>query len=337
VYEWNSLVLPFAKNNIFSNAVDEDEHIDEQEGALAMTTTLQLRSVRSNVALLESHVGEELWDAAKIFCAHLCLSTHDERTAMNDATTCARTDVTARTIACASRLKNKKVLELGAGIGCLGMYVATLGASEVLCTDYDDEVLANLRFNLRHNVTHMGANIDAGEDGVVERHLATRNAFGHCTLQWASLDWRHLTDDDETMSSSSGIRLQDEKATEDQTQSDHDEDSMKYHGNAYMYNPDIVIGSALVYSAEGAMWCADTINYFLSERGAKEAWVLQMPERPGFDRCLMRLEQKWGLEYEKYNIDDDVFQLAVNSVGVTGGGKFASDVDDFALFIIRKG
>lgn len=63
---------------------------------------------------------------------------------------------------------------------------------------------------------------------------------------------------------------------------------------------------------------------------------MQMPERPGFDRCLLRLEQKWGLEYEKYSIDDDAFQVAVKSVERTGGGKFASDIDDFALFIIRK-
>ncbi len=91
-----------------------------------------------------------------------------------------------------------------------------------------------------------------------------------------------------------------------------------------------------------------------------KAWVLQMPDRPGFDRFLMRLE-RLGLTYNTYEIDEKVFQLVErmihvhvvgnsdsvlspsSAVGVTEpitrrGCKnaIASDIDDFRLIIIQK-
>ena len=48
-------------------------------------------------------------------------------------------------------VKSKRVLELGAGLGLIGMLSHCLGASEVLMTDGDTNVLDNLRYNIGEN------------------------------------------------------------------------------------------------------------------------------------------------------------------------------------------
>ncbi len=237
VYEWMYLDLPLGLSSSTAASVDDIK--------------LHLRTIRSNVALLESHVGEELWDAAKIFCAHLCLSNESS-------------------IANIQRMRGKKVLELGAGVASLGMCVAALaGAStgmdgatetEVLCTDYDENVLDNLRFNLQHNAPNISM---------------------HCTsctsLKWAKLDWKVLCADDDHIDIDEGTSHTSGSVDDPEEDQESDAlDTMKYDGDAYMYKPDIVIGSALVYSAEGAMYCADTIHHFLIKRGAEE---VSAPER----------------------------------------------------------
>lgn len=48
-------------------------------------------------------------------------------------------------------VQNKSVLELGAGVGLVGLVAYHLGASRVLCTDGDERVLLNLRRNIERN------------------------------------------------------------------------------------------------------------------------------------------------------------------------------------------
>ena len=91
-------------------------------------------SLRFRLRTMESgglgHVGEELWDAALILSAFLC-------------------DEEARRPG--SCVGGKRILELGAGCGLLGLAAASLGAEQVLCTDYLPEVNENLAFNLELN------------------------------------------------------------------------------------------------------------------------------------------------------------------------------------------
>ena len=269
--------------------------------------TLNIRTVRSQVALLDSHVGEELWDAAKLFCAHLCMSyqSDDENEHDTDGDVGAQgADIHgSHFLVCGKRLKGKKVLELGAGVASLGMCAMALGAEEVLCTDYDKDVLENLEFNLGSNrKTVCGENGSNHNDGTEEK------------LRSSKLDWRSFAASD--IESAEWIDTYVEDCTNAQ--------------EGRCFNPDIVIGSALVYSVEGALYCADAVRYFLVEKGAKECWILQMPERPGFDRFLLRLEH-WHLTYETIDISEDVFNSAEHCMG-----KISSSIDDFKLYSIRN-
>ena len=48
-------------------------------------------------------------------------------------------------------VRGKRVVELGAGCGVAGLAAALAGASEVLCTDGDEEAVENLLHNVREN------------------------------------------------------------------------------------------------------------------------------------------------------------------------------------------
>jgi hypothetical protein len=291
---------------------------DEEENSYAyesiefqlphISKTLNIRTVRSQVALLDSHVGEELWDAAKLFCSLLCNSYLSDDTIEYDKDEdedgiLKATDANSSNLVCGERLKGKKILELGAGVASLGMCAMALGAEEVLCTDYDKDVLKNLGFNLLSNLKAVyGENGSSFNDGSKEK------------LRSSKLDWRSFAASD--IQSAEWINTDVEDHANDQ------------EGRGFY--PDIVLGSALVYSVEGALYCADTVRFFLVERGAKECWILQMSERPGFDRFLLRLEH-WNLTYETIDISEDVFNCAERCMG-----KISSNIDEFKLYTIRK-
>lgn len=279
-YEWQMLPLPY------------------------LDMTLDLRTIKSRVALLESHVGEELWDAAKIFCAHLCYTyKHDvsDQSIENDSFL----HVNAR------NLKGKTVLELGSGVAPLGMCAVALGAKHVICTDYDVNVLENLEFNLLHNRERLMAATNKDDKDFED------------VLHHSKLDWQWFASDDvqsaEWLESrnvnSSGLNI---------NVNERNETPM------VALEPDILIGSALVYSVEGALYLADTLKHFLVDGVTSECWILQMPSRPGFDRFLLRLE-KWGLIYESYEIDEQVWGLAHRHMK-----NIASSIDDFRIYVIKK-
>ena len=48
------------------------------------------------------------------------------------------------------------------------------------------------------------------------------------------------------------------------------EEDVFFVKQASTFEPDILIGSALVYSVQGAMYCADTIHYFFETHQTKE-------------------------------------------------------------------
>ena len=280
-YEWLSFRLP----------IPDGEHVE-----------LNLRTVRSNVALLDSHVGEELWDAAKLFSAHLCLTsnTADESVSKGGG-------VSGR------RIKGQRVLELGAGVAALGMCVAALGAKQVLCTDYDADVLENMEFNLKHNMPHIRR-----RNGNEEQEEASEKER---PVRLARLDWNSLADSDlqydELLANTNAEGNGAERVTIARDTVDFD------------FSPEILIGSALVYSLPGALSCADAIRHFLVDRRAQECWLLQMPTRPGFDRFLLRLDDL-GLACETFDISEEVFQTAEKYMG-----SLKSKADDFKLYVIK--
>jgi predicted nicotinamide N-methyase len=289
-----------------------------QFGLPFLNKTLDIRTVKSKVALLDSHVGEELWDAAKLFCAHLC------RTALDDCH-CSRKkdddddDEQGKILLCdGKRLVGKRVLELGAGVGSLGMCIAALGADEVVCTDYDKDVLDNLFYNVCHNmdVIH-NHNTGKGEE---------ESNFGHkAKVRVTRLDWRSFAARD--VQNVSWLMLEESKASSNWMNSISSSSS---NNNGCMdFKPDILIGSALIYSGQGALYCADTICFYLMEKKAKECWILQMPDRPGFDRFLWRLEHHHGLAYECSGVCEETFQIAERYMG-----RIHSNREDFQMYVI---
>ena len=255
---------------------------------------LEIRTVKSSSSLLDSYVGEEVWDAATLFCAQLCVSSALQKDIMTDCTSCLPL----------CDLRNKRVLEIGAGCGILGMSIAALGAKDVLCTDYIKPVLENLAFNIEHNLGSIsgGSNPRASED--------------RSCLSSAPLDWRQFALED----------LQEIEWTNSQWNTDMC-DCLDRKAN--QFEPDIVVGSALVYSAEGALFCADTIYHYVSKIESREAWVLQMPERPGFHLFLRRLEDL-GMTYKCHEISKHIYDLACNEMG-----SIKSPRDAFALYVIK--
>ena len=262
-----------------------------------------------------------MWDAAKIFCAHLCITAAGSGYGSDDASDCdghsSSSSCSCKRGVCGGRLRGKRVLEIGAGVASLGLCAAALGASEVLCTDYDEQVLQNLEFNLKHNTPTI---YPLEESSSSSPSSATASQY-NTKLKWSKLDWRTLAADDVVAAewTATGEEIMKER---------HQGSSDK---NASDYDANIVLGSALVYSAEGALYCADTVRHFLAEnKCTEECWILQMPGRPGFDRFLLRLDY-WGLCYESFDISQDAFRIAVENMG-----KINADIDDFKLYVIKR-
>ena len=62
-------------------------------------------------------------------------------------------------------IRNKTVLELGAGLGLVGITCHFIGASKVILTDGDTTVLNNLRFNVGQNIDGYSDENDNGGSG----------------------------------------------------------------------------------------------------------------------------------------------------------------------------
>jgi hypothetical protein len=77
---------------------------------------------------------------------------------------------------------------------------------------------------------------------------------------------------------------------------------------------DLIIGSALVYSVDGAFMCADTIYHFFEQGQLQRALILQMATRPGYDRFLHRL-LSLGCSISEIDLSEKVFTLAETLAG----------------------
>ncbi|KIM51696.1 hypothetical protein SCLCIDRAFT_33243 [Scleroderma citrinum Foug A] len=96
---------------------------DEQDNGLGLPSEVSIRLVGSHPLW-----GHHLWNAAIAVAQYLESNPN--------------------------LVKDKFVLELGAGGGLPGIVSAQIGAAKVILTDYPDhELLANLNFNIDHNIS----------------------------------------------------------------------------------------------------------------------------------------------------------------------------------------
>lgn len=243
---------------------------------------IEIRSMRGNVTLLESHVGEEIWDAARLFSVHLSLAA-----LTGENSKCENLSI-------AIPIKNKRILELGAGCGLLGLTCYALGASQVLCTDYLPEVMENLVFNLHHNKDKLNIYRNCKNPSDIESWIKCG------VLDWCEYIRDDLKDADWMLD---GITSSEHyNAVQNNTLIQHDTSS---------FVPDIIIGSALIYSPQGGISCADVIyTYLKKKKGVPiEVFILQMTERPGFDQFLLRLEY-WGVSYTMHDVSEMVHEIS---------------------------
>ena len=214
LYEWSDFPLPF------------------------LPLTLNIRSIKTSVSLMESHVGEELWDAAKLFCILLCMNNASS----SKNFTCSRPW-------CQINVRDKCVLELGAGCGLLGICCAALGAKEVLCTDYLPDVMDNLAFNVKH-------------------YLDNTMLLGDSWIKCGVMDWREFLGSD--MKEVEWVADNESFHTYRKGHFANNDDDVYYSGEAATFDAQVVIGSALVYSAQGAIYCADTIYHCFKKNKTEE-------------------------------------------------------------------
>ena len=84
-----------------------------------------LKGIKAKYPMFLQSTGLTLWQSSKNLCSHLCENPHIVR--------------------------NKSVVELGAGLGLAGIVAFKLGAERVVLTDGDTDTLDNMRENVRLN------------------------------------------------------------------------------------------------------------------------------------------------------------------------------------------
>ncbi len=323
IYEWVGFRLnQFDDSDISTSNVYDNEHKVKHDGmnsgdnndpilkhgSLDEPPDIYIRSIRSNVTLLDSHVGEEIWDAAKLFSVHLSLTTLKqiyEFSKQNDNDD-KDTDVVIP-------IKNKRVLEMGAGCGLLGLVCYAFGASQVLCTDYLPEVMENLLFNLSHNKKGMDKFRDMVQIGLQETNNKAEDIDRDALKPWVKcgiLDWNdYINDDLKDADWMLDRGLLHENLSWGNSPIHRGHECILQDASSFI--PDVIIGSALVYSPQGGICCADVICKYLkmNEHFTTEVYILQMTERPGFDQFLLRIEY-WKLSYEMYEISEKVYKTS---------------------------
>jgi predicted nicotinamide N-methyase len=117
----NLFAHPDPYETFLHNFVLPQENGEEKEVAITLVGR------RADEAQTLSSTGLTLWRAAPILCNHLISNSE-------------------------SLVKNKTILELGAGMGLCGLLAAILGASTVFLSDGDSDSLSNMRGNIERNV-----------------------------------------------------------------------------------------------------------------------------------------------------------------------------------------
>jgi len=191
-------------------------------------------------------------------------------------------------------IKNKRVLELGAGVGLCGVACATekLGAAEVMVTDGDCAVLENLRYNVELNSKSGGAGVISSK----------------CRVQCRQLIW----------GKEYAERLEQERKEEREEEwRDCDGDG----GDMDDCKFDVIMAADCIYIAQNVRPMLETVSYLLSDKpGSKFLFVNTCASTCSKEDIFRIAEDEFGLchsmgdevyhdEELKYRVDDTVHVL----------------------------
>jgi hypothetical protein len=97
---------------------------------------VSVTGIKAKYPMFLQSTGLTLWKSSKTLCSHLCSNSNIVR--------------------------DKSVIELGAGLGLAGIVAQKLGAQKVVLTDGDTDTLDNMRENVSTNIeTHDGEENDS--------------------------------------------------------------------------------------------------------------------------------------------------------------------------------
>ena len=197
-----------------------------------------IRSVPgSTCGIGQQSVGHYLWPSATILSRYLCRSP--------------------------CLVEGKSVLEIGAGVGMLGLVCARLHATSVCLTDVFQPILDNLYMNVQLNRSDFES-LFQDTPNLSEPAAIPQD----CDVSVKSLDWYKIGN---------------------QTRSDALDEKQKF---------DLIVGSDLICSVQCAYGVVDSIHNYLSMDGIAVIVNPIEKHRWGVDKLLPSLKNKEGIFFK---------------------------------------
>ena len=269
---------------------NQEEEIEEEEEPISLFTS-NIPNY-SNVTYKEfitlrveedydKSTGVLIWNGSEVLLEYLWNFNDDTKNGVtNDNGNC-------------DLIRNKRVLELGAGVGLCSVACATekLGAVEVMVTDGDCAVLENLRYNVDLN----------SKDGVIS---------SKCRVQCQQLIW----------GKEYAKRLEQERK-EERRDCNGDGDEVD-RGDCKF---DVIMAADCIYIAQNVRPMLETVSYLLSDKpGSKFLFVNTCASTCTKEDIFRIAEDEFGLchsiedevyhdEELKYRVDDTVHVLYKSS------------------------
>lgn len=186
-------------------------------------------------------------------------------------------------------LFDKRILELGSGVGLTGM-VAARYAKRVYLTDYSTSILENLEYNLWLNVNDLSEErlvdlFDDNEDAKVAYRMYNERVSRAAFVSY--LDWYNPTNTEKPIS---------ELEPDTSTKLPPGHFRRRVPGGTSLGKFPMIIGSELTYQLPGVEELAAVIDLFLEPGGV--FWeIISIFRGPGPRKFMLLMEQKgWIVE-----------------------------------------